>query len=113
MTGFPPTSGVVVVETLTAGGEWMGIGQIRPGDPLGSMSTTEPGEGRQILSFGWDGIVPGVWRSRGGADVEVGAARLLFTSGLDRIADLRDGPYECDKHLSNGAMLRCRFRLAQ
>lgn len=83
--------------------------------PPGSISSEDP-EGRQVYLFGWvDGEGPGVWRSKGGFDEELGAGRefrnVFPMEGLELLAELEDGPYVTEWRRPGGTEIRVRFRL--
>lgn len=79
---------------------WTEIGIVCPGDQPGSMTSFFRSGHRDVLVFGWGENIcgvedgPGVWLSMLGVDVEVGPGRRVDTVGLERLADLAEGPYE-------------------
>lgn len=82
----------VVIEMQVAGG-WKSLGRVSEVEPAGSFSNDEP-EGRQIYIFGWhNNEGPAVWKSTGGADLTNEVIREITTFGLQKIADLRQGPH--------------------
>lgn len=106
-----------VVTEVWTGADWKPAGPaVTPGDPPGSISSDFPT--RQVYVFGYateragtDGN-PGVWRSEAGFDVENPAVRAVYSEGMERVADLTDGPYTLE--VIHGARhLRVRFRLEE
>ena len=70
---------------------WTQVGMVGQADMLGSMTDTT--NGRDVLLFGWQTGVPGVWRSSAGIDQTVGSLRKLETTGVELLSDLSE-PYE-------------------
>lgn len=101
----------VVLEALRSGTGWGQICGVADVEPPGSLSSDGPG-GRQVYLFGWlpSGEGPGVWRSTGGVDVANPSVRVVATTGLERLADLSEGPYTHDVQRSSGR-IEVRFRL--
>jgi hypothetical protein len=85
---------------------WREIGQLEEGS--GSLSSQEA-DGRQVYVFGFQDGKPGVWKSESGVDIEVGADRLLVTSGLIPLSDLQE-PYVLEL-LRFDRVLRVRIRV--
>lgn len=84
---------------------------LAPADLPASVSSNEPG-GRVVLMFGWDVGPPGVWRSQMDAGAEVGPLRVVAPlAGLERLADLREGPFERELVLRDGQAVRARWTL--
>lgn len=80
----------VLMEAHLPGG-WGRVGSVAEVEPPGSLSCDGP-LGRRVLVFGWRDDQPGVWKSRGGMDIETEAFREIFTTGLERLSDLSE-PY--------------------
>ncbi len=88
---------------------WTQIGSISEIEPSGSISNEED-DGRQVYMFGWhEGDGPCVWRSLGGSDLANDVIREISTLGLEKLADLKEGPYEMDFYRAAGSM-PIRFR---
>lgn len=101
----------VFVAMLKADGQWMELPSMRETDfPPGLMSSYDLG-GRQVILFGFLDGKPGVWRSRFGVDVEIGPGRLITSAGLDRLADLTEGPFERDIITATHRTIHLRWRL--
>lgn len=69
-------------------GEWKRVGEVRPGDPPGSMSHNHPDGRRDIIVFGFEkgGVI--VSRAGFGADMEVGPMRAHTSSVREVVAHL-------------------------
>lgn len=78
-----------------------------PDLPPGSFSSDEP-TGREVFMFGWVKGEPGVFRSKGGVDIEDPFQRTIVTQGLERLSDL-SMPYEMVLVRPSG-LVRLRFR---
>lgn len=99
----------VVRAEVQVKGRWVPVGTVTRDTPLGSMSDT--GARREVFVFGFIDGVPGVWRSTGGIDVERGTERAIFGTGLERLADLTEGPYEREVD-RRGRRVRVRWSVA-
>jgi hypothetical protein len=87
-------------------------GELRTGDPPGSLSHNPPEGQRQIILFSCHGDHSLIRRSTGGADVELGAGRVVGSLGYEEMAKLHAGErFEClvlpDKRTR---AMRVRFR---
>jgi hypothetical protein len=101
---------VEVVLEIHVEGQWKRVGSVAEFLPGGSISSEEP-DGRQVYIFGWvAGDGPAVWRSTGGFDVENPAIREISSVGLDRLADLHQGPFEL-QWWRHGKAIAVRFRV--
>lgn len=86
----------VTLELQDLAGRWVDAGAVAEAEPPGSLSSTPPGQARQVFVFGWWEGGPGVWRSQAGVDVASPAIREVHTSGLERLADLESGPFQME-----------------
>lgn len=87
--------GEIVTFEVLVPNAWVEVGRIRPHDPPGSIAAKSP-IGRETYLFGWIDGRPRVARSIGGIDVDASAERVVVAAqGLEILADLADGPYEC------------------
>jgi hypothetical protein len=99
-----------VVMEMENGRGWGAIGPpLRPSDPPASISSDAP-LGREVYVFGFHEGTPGVWRSVAGLDAEVGATRVITSTALELLADLRVGPHELPVHRPSGEVT-VRFSL--
>jgi len=85
------------VEVYVSDNEWRIVGFARPGMP-GSLSDNRPDGRRDIYRLEClpDDSKSFIYRSRGGADIEIGDLRAVFpTEGQEVIAELKRGdePY--------------------
>jgi hypothetical protein len=101
----------LVVEVAIRRG-WNQAGLLHAGDPPGSLSHNPPEGQRQIILFSCHGDHSLIRRSTGGADIELGAGRVVGTLGYEEMAKLRAGEhFEClllpDKRTR---AMRVRFR---
>ena len=98
----------VIVELRQPTGAWRLTGTLLRSQATGSISSEDPA-GRQVYLFGWvGGAGPAIWRSVGGLDEANRVARAITTLGVEKIADLSDGPHELD-WWRNGRPFRLRF----
>jgi hypothetical protein len=100
----------LLLEVGVGDGEWALINQHEGGCP-GSISNNTP-EGREVLRFWFADGYSVVERSIGGADTEVGEARLITTLGFEPVARLEDGEtYEFDMRTDRmTSAMHVRFR---
>jgi hypothetical protein len=103
-------------------GPWAQVGSVAEAEPAGSVHSDEPDGFRYVYLFGWlpDGqrppghLVPGVWISVLGVDVENEAVREVSSVALRQLADLNAGPYEVDlwrRPVAKSFVFHVRFRL--
>lgn len=73
--------------------DWIKAGELKPGDRPGSMSQNKPDGSRDIYMFecALDDSHSTIYRSALGADTEIGDARLVTTTGLEVVKELRKG----------------------
>ena len=71
---------------------WINIGNLNPGDLPGSVSDNRPGK-REVYIFECkqDNSKSVIYCSRSGIDAETGDARIINTSGVDVIKELKNG----------------------
>lgn len=92
-------------------GEWHQLSTLSEQQPRGSISSTDIHGVDQVYVFGWhQGEGPAVWRSIGGVDVADPEHRLILTTGLDIVADLKEGPFTM-RWRRPQAEVSIRFRL--
>ena len=72
---------------------WVKAGELRPGDPPGSISQNKPDGSREIYLFQCepDDKSSVIYRSEGGVDIESPQTRVVGTTGLEVVARLTDG----------------------
>jgi hypothetical protein len=115
---------VLEVQRAPGVGPWAQVGLVSEAGPPGSVHSDEPDGYRYVYLFGWlpDGqrpaghLVPGVWISVLGVDVEDEAVREVSTVALRQLADLNAGPYEVDlwrRPVAKSFCFHVRFRLDQ
>ncbi len=79
---------------------WIKVGEVRPGDPPGSISDNKSDGSRDVYMFGClpDDSKSVIYRSRAGLDIEIGPMRDLTTTGADIVTVLRrvDEPYKME-----------------
>jgi hypothetical protein len=82
----------VIIEVET-GPKWTLVGSVAPDEPAASITSETP-DARDVYLFGWlDGQGPCLWRSIGGLDTGLGAARVVHSTGLEVIAHLNTGAH--------------------
>jgi hypothetical protein len=104
----------LVIEVRAADGAWVEVARVRYGDPIGSLSHTDPNGDRHVLMFGCMPDHGVVGRSIGGADTESddGRKREILSIGTEQA---RLGPgetYEQDVRIDRmvGGPVRVRWR---
>lgn len=90
--------------------DWIELEPVGPRDMLGSV--TDETNGRDLLLFGWQDGVPGLWRAVGGTDQEFGQLRRIETLGLELISDLAE-PYEVPVVHPEMGLMRVRWTLVK
>ncbi len=87
----------LTLEVYATADEWKKIGELKPGDPIGSISNNKPNGTRDIYMFEClpDGSKSIIYRSKAGIDIEYGLTRMVTTEGAEVIKELRigDEPY--------------------
>jgi hypothetical protein len=87
-----------LVLLVRARGEWVQAGwPLKPGEPGGSLSHNGP-SGREVYLFECRGDHSVLLRSKAGADVELGAARVIENlDGFEEVArmDAEHPSFEC------------------
>ena len=73
--------------------DWTKIGEVMPGNPPGSLSNNKPDGTRDIYLFecSADGSKSSIYRSKSGADYALNPTRIVNTSGVDVVKELRIG----------------------
>jgi hypothetical protein len=118
------TEVVLEVQRGPGVGPWAQVGSVADFEPPGSLHSDEPDGYRYVYLFGWlpDGqrpagnLVPGVWISVLGVDVENEAVRDVSSVALRQLADLADGPYELDvwrRPMAKAFCFHVRFSLVE
>lgn len=71
---------------IESGGTWRLVGSMQPNDPHGSISHHDTEGRRHIYRFHTEPERSIIERSLGGADGEIGPARLVMSVGFERVA---------------------------
>jgi len=74
--------------------EWVGVGEINPGNRPGSISDNKPDESRDLYIFecSKDDSQSTIYRSKGGVDTEKGDMRAVIAlGGLSIVKELKRG----------------------
>ena len=89
---------------------WAKVGDIKPGNPSGSISNNNPNGSRDVYVFEClpDNSGSVIYRSKGGCDAETGRARVLSTIGTEVVRELKRGdlPYEMEVKTDRSAETR-------
>jgi hypothetical protein len=96
----------VLCEFTRDGEEWDTVGQLGPGDTLGSFSDLT--SGRDIYLFGFRDGNPGLWRAVGGSVEEFGELRKIETYDLELVTPLMNPHEMVIVHPTQG-MIRIRL----
>lgn len=98
--------GVKIKIEVTQGQGWSQVGEITQGEVMGSM--TDCTHGRDVLLFGFQNGMPGVWKSPFGFDYQLGELRGVTAIGLEELSDLIE-PYERPIIFEGGGLCRVRW----
>ena len=80
-------------------GNWSKVGEIKPGDPTGSISdNTETGREIYLFECSPDDLGSVIYRSKGGIDKTIGSERQVIMADDEIIKELQkgDAPYEME-----------------
>lgn len=76
-----------------SGDQWFKVGEVKPGDPAGSVSQNLPDGGREVYVFSPepDDSKSTISKSVGGIDIVAPTRRDIFTEGLEPVTTLTNG----------------------
>ncbi|MCX6774499.1 MAG: hypothetical protein NTY99_00195 [DPANN group archaeon] len=78
--------------------KWIKVNTVKPIDLPGSITDNKPDGSRELYIFqcSLDGLYSIIYRSKAGIDAEKGLGRMITTTGLDVVKELKKGdkPYE-------------------
>ena len=81
-----------------AGGRWVFVAKLGPGQPCATLSDNKPDGSRDIYKLEClpDDSGSVVYRSRAGVDADLGDTRIVFSLEFEKLAVLTEGdkPYE-------------------
>lgn len=75
------------------GSEWRKVGELKPGQPPGSISQNKPDGSREIYFFecNSDDSESIIYRSKAGVDAATSHVRSVGTAGLETVRVLKNG----------------------